>query len=312
MAHPDYDRHMAKRLSLRDFRAVRWTLEERDFGLVRGRTRRASRDRIDEPTWKSITSLPDHVAIETSNHFGTVLRDLYSLCGAWTGTFAPLEKGGPRLAPLWVVALDGFHVFEGSLYGATFGYYRLAVTGLRSMVENLVIALHLELSGDRKTFRRWQAGDVEPSFGQAASLLPRYPSVAKLEDALRRRTGNDLFRHKQSPPQPKRTPGYARAFFSTLSKFTHAQPEFTDAALWGGSNGPIFVPRSFGEWAKAYVSTFALSLLLLRLGRPDLERLDDESDPSLRGLFESAVGMLPSRAPLRRALRAVPKGTWGR
>jgi hypothetical protein len=302
---------MVKPLSARDFRAVRHVLEAKDYALVTKGRRSRARDRIDQETWHGIWDLPDSVAVETTNFYGPMLRDIHGLNGAWTGTFAPLAEGSCTSSPLWTVARDAFDAFEASLFCATVGYYRLAFMALRSVVENVSIGLQLELSADRAGFAEWTKGEKELKFGEAASLLPNHAAVRAVETALRRRTGNDLFRHKQSSPQPARRPGYARAHFDTLSRFAHARPEFTDASLWGGSNGPVFESRTLLMWGNAFVGTFALSLLMLRLGRPDLERLDNERDSSLRGLFYSAVGMLPARAPLRRPLLAVPRRLWG-
>jgi len=72
----------------------------------------------------------------------------------------------------------------------------------------------------------------------------------------------------------------------------------------------VVEPRTFLEWASVFVGTFAISLVMLRLGDPKLEQLDAPTDSSLRALFRSTVSMLPPRAPLRRALQAVPRSLW--
>jgi hypothetical protein len=301
---------MVKPLPLRDFRALRHVLEDSDYGLVR-RTRRGRsfRDRIDEDTWRGIWTLPDSVAIQTSNIFGTILRDVHSLSEAWSLLFHPL---GDVSLPLTEAALDAGDAFDGAAFCAVVGYYRLAFTSLRAVVENLCIALHAELfasSADKK-HTQWFTGNKEMKFGDAACLLPDDPGVVRLETTLRRRIGNDLFRQKQRAPQRQQAAGHARMLFDSLSKFAHARPDYTDAALRGGSNGPVFESQTFLNWGSAFVGTYALALVLLRLGRPNLDRLEDKRDPSVRKLFDSAVSMLPSRVALRSVLRAVPARFW--
>ena len=125
-----------------------------------------------------------------------------------------------------------------------------------------------------------------------------------MEAHLGRRIGNDLFRQKNGTQKH----GYVRELFNVLSRYAHAFPGFTDFDLWG-SNGPIFAPESFVRWAQAFVATYALSVLMLRLGQPKLNILDGEYG-SVKELFDAAVGMLPPRAPLRRALKYVPLSVW--
>ena len=303
---------MVKPLALRDFRAVRRVLEDSDYALVtKGRRRRGASDKIDEDTWNGIWALPDSVAVQTTGSYGSIVRDVHSLAGAWSLLLDPM---GDVSLPLTEAAFDAGDAFDGSVFCAVVGYYRLAFTSLRAVVENLCIALHSELFGNstEQKHSQWFIPGKEMKFGDAACLLPGDPGVAKLEVALRRRINSDLFRQKQRHPQRPQRAGHARMLFDTLSKFAHARPKHSDAALRGGSNGPVFESKTFLNWASTFVGTYALALVLLRLGRQSLDRIEDERDPSVRKLFESAVSMLPRRAAFRSVLRAVPAGFWAR
>jgi len=265
------------------------------------------RDLVDRRTWHSIWNLPDDVAIQTTDHFGSPLRLISALCRSWTGMYGPLGlyDSGTR-APLGFAVLNAFDAFESSVLNAVVGYYRLAFIALRSVIEHMCVALELELARDRSAFLAWQRGE-ERSFGWAADLLPKHVAVQQLEAALRIRVGNDLFRQQQR--QPPRRAGYARMLFGHLSRFVHAHPGFTDADLWQ-SNGPIFSAPTFLRWASAIFASYALSLVILKLGTPTLRVVDGPDARTVRELFGTAVEALPKRAALKRVLLAVPLQFW--
>jgi hypothetical protein len=296
---------MVKALSTSDFRATRHILEADDYALPGTDT--PPRDLIDQGTWHSIWDLPDSVAIATTDDFGQGLREIDKLVSAWSCTFEPLGLfGGTRRAfrPLGYVALEVGDAFGASVMNAVVGYYRVAFMSLRSIVENMTVALHLQLAGDRKKYRAWLKGKEDLKFGNEAGQVRGHQPIAALEAHLGRRIGNDLFRQKNGPQKH----GHVRELFSVLSKYAHAFPGFMDGDLWG-SNGPIFAHEAFVRWAQAFLATYALSVLMLRLGQPQLNTLDGEYG-SMKELFDAAVELLPPRAPLRRTLKSVPLSVW--
>jgi hypothetical protein len=295
---------MTKPLPLTDFRARRQVLEPDDYGLP-GEPG-AGTHLISPEAWAAIWNLPDTVAIDTSNVFGSVLGEAHALSSAWTRFYEPLGLLEKTASPLALVALQSWDAFESSILCATVGYYRLAFMALRSVVENMCIALELELAADAATFRSWQSGaENDVKFGWAADRLSKRPNLKTVDAAVLASTGNDLFRQKH-PPVPG---GHARRFFDLLSKFAHASPGHTDGDLWDGSNGPVFVPKTFSAWIDAYFATWAFALVLLRVGRPDakLPLQPGESAAMLGDLFENAVRRLAPGACMRDALSAVPK-----
>ena len=72
---------MPKPLPLTDFRSRRTVLVRSDFGYAPKQAPRPS-DIIDEETWDSIVTLPDDVAVRTTNYHGTTIRQLHDLWGA--------------------------------------------------------------------------------------------------------------------------------------------------------------------------------------------------------------------------------------
>ena len=68
-------------------------LEPDDFAIGPEGPDPAPADLVDRGTWRSLTLLPDDVAVKTSSHHGTFLRDLSDLCGPWTEVAGDLQDG---------------------------------------------------------------------------------------------------------------------------------------------------------------------------------------------------------------------------
>ena len=68
---------------------------------------------------------------------------------------------------------------------------------------------------------------------------------------------------------------------------------FTNADLWQGSNGPIFVPQAFEKWSRTFAKTYALGVLEAKLAQPEVTALGSGSSLSIRELFEQVVNMIP-------------------
>ena len=284
---------MTKQMPLEDFRAVRTILEPDDFAHDSEHPEPPPSDLVAEDTWHHLVSLPDDVAIRTSNHWGTTIKDLSELEGEFvevclaaqdlTGAFSDHPS---RNSPMEHVLVDASDELQASIYNALTGYYRVAFSVLRNAVENLTVGLHLELSGDQATYRAWLSG-TDLRFGWAADLTPKHPTVANLEAHFLASVGDDIF-HQKSPPDHG---GFARRLFAKLSKYTHGTPGHSHVDLWA-SNGPIFVPDAFLDWAVTYTQVLALSLILCKLAYPQLSNLRGWSDFTLGELFNQVGNML--------------------
>lgn len=254
-----------RRLRNSDFRARRYILEKKDFALVEGRYP-GPVDLIPRATWKSIIGLPDDVSIRTSDRFGTELKKLWDYWGILVRVVLGLQRlvTEPRESPVTIATSDAADEFSAATYCALVGYYRVAFSCLRNVLEQCTIATQLELVGDAQSFVDWQNGEERIKFGWAADMLPRRVNVQALEQHLDSAVRDSLFR--QSPK------GFARRLFVNLSKYTHGTAGFTDADM-RESNGPIFVPKAFMDWYVAALKTCAIILHEIKLAVPRLKNL---------------------------------------
>ena len=258
---------MPRLLPSRDFRARRVVLTRNDFGYAPGPEPPPS-DRIRRATWSSIVTLPDDVAVRTSNHHGTTLQQLDELHGAW------VRAVGDDQDCMFPVMLDAQDDFQASTYLALTGYYRLSVAALRSAIELVAIGAWAHLSGRLQEFQRWRRQEITLSFGRACDGL--HGSAVALGNHLRATVNDGLF--EQSTPTSEG--GFARRIYSGISDFAHSRPGSTDGDL-RRSNGPIYVRTVFEHVAWMQFETFALCFVLLLLARPNLEL-----DPGILELFD--------------------------
>jgi len=244
---------MPRALPSTDFRSRRRKLLPSDFVFSTRREERPS-DLIKRGIWNTIFVLPDDVAIRTTNHHGTAIRDLHELAGVW---LAHAE----RRDLFTTVLIDANDDFHASLYTAITGFYRISITASRAALELLTIGTWAQISRNRQAFREWQSGNRTLSFGMACDGL--ISGAASLQSHLTSTVREGLFNQKTNTSQP----GYARKLFDHVSEFTHARPGYTDSAL-RQSNGPIYVREAFEHALWIQSEVFALSFIYMLLARP--------------------------------------------
>lgn len=246
---------------------------------------------IDEDTWKSIISLPDDVSLQTRDYYGAVLKKSWSAWGEWICLVQALIEAVENQAtsPIVHVAMHSTDELQASVYNALVGFYRLAFSSLRNVLEQMTIGLYLNLTSDKNRFSDWLKGDCELRFGWAADKATRHSSMRELEQNLQNTLDDNFFRQKTQ----SQSGGFARRLFSELSGFTHGGPEFTNADLWEGSNGPIFVAQAFERWAATFAKTYALGVLEAKIAQPKVIALAAGSSLSIRDLFEQVVNIIP-------------------
>jgi hypothetical protein len=254
-----------KPLPKSDFRANRLMLEDNDFALTSGKYEGPTK-LITAATWKSMVSLPDDVSIRTSDKFGPQLEQMWKYWGTWGRVVLAVQAltKDPTESPTAIAACDAADEFQGATYCALVGYYRVAFSCLRNVLEQVTIATRLALVPDPKFFADWRNASERIGFGWAADTLPKGPDVAAMEKHLTAATADSLF--AQNPK------GLARRLFAELSKYTHGAAGFTDADS-RESNGPIFVPEAFLAWYVAALKTYAITLHELKLAHPQLKNL---------------------------------------
>ena len=281
---------MSKPLPRDDFRSVRIVLEPEEFALGSENPEIAPTDLIPEEIWRHLVGLPDDVAVRTSNHRGTILKDLSELQGEFVCVSLAIQQLATRGAnsPFEHVLIDASDELQASIYNALTGYYRVAFSTLRNVVEHLTIGLHLEFFRDQATFQAWLAGK-ELKFGWAADHARKHSPVGDLEAHLMGIVHDDFFRQTSSADSG----GLARRLFAKLSKYTHGGPGYADADI-RQSNGPIFVSQAFLDWAVTFIQVFSFCLVVCKLAQPRLASLVPCSKLTIQELFEQASGMLQS------------------
>lgn len=201
--------------------------------------------------------LPDDVAIRTSNHHGTALRQLDDLWGAW------IESLGNRRDVLFTAMLDAGDNFQSATYTALMGFYRLSVDALRGALELMAIATWAQVCGRDNEFKRWRKGSVVLSFGKACDGL--ISATESLRAHLRSLVNDTLF-----DPKDSSTPGgFARRIYSGISDFSHSRPGYADGDM-RDSNGPIYVRSAFEHVSWIHFEVIGLCFLLVLIARPKL------------------------------------------
>jgi hypothetical protein len=254
---------MSRYLPITDFRARRKVLVRSDFGLAEKRQPPPS-DPIEEKVWRSIVTLPDDVAIRTSNHHGKALAQLDELSSAWIfSTRRPPYR--ERMSP---VMLDANDEIQAAVYNCFTGYYRFSVSGMRNVLELIAIGCWAEVCGKKKEFRDWRKGKLQLGLGMACDGL--IAGAVSLESHLKSTVNDTLFAQKNSVAKGiAMQGGYLRRNFSALSEFAHSRPNNNDSHF-RESKGPIYVKSAFNRVAWIHFETIAIAYVLALIARPKM------------------------------------------
>lgn len=242
---------MPRFLPLHDFRYRRRVLLQSDFAIAEGRARRPT-DKIDKVTWNHVVTLPDDVAIRTTNHHGKAIKQISDLTYEWV---ANCDDKDSIMLP---VMMDAHDDFEAALYTAITSYYRIANSAMRSALELVAIGTWANLCSKRGEFQKWQKGKIELSLGMACDGL--IGATSALRDALKTRVNDSLFDQKTKTADG----GWVRLAFSAVSDWSHSRPGYTDFSM-RKSNGPIYVPSAFDHsmWIQTEIMGLLFVLLLI-------------------------------------------------
>ena len=209
-----YDSVMPKRLTDSDFRAHRRVLTRGDFAYS-PKPEAPPSDPVSRSVWEAIVTLPDDVAVRTSNHHGTAFTQLENLSGAWVESIGDLQDC------LFPAMLDASDDFQSSAYTALTGFYRLSISALRSALELITIAAWAQICGKDDEYRAWRSGKATLSFGQGCDGL-----IGQVEHPrnIRVDVNDTLFDQKT----PSCEGGFARRIIDGLSNFSHSRPGCAD------------------------------------------------------------------------------------
>jgi len=237
-----------------DFRAKRVVLTRADFAYA-PKPEPLPSDLVRKGTWQSIVTLPDDVAVRTSNHQGTSLAQLNDLWGAWVESF------GSDRDCMFPVMLDAGDDFQAATYTTLTGFYRLSVAALRSALELVATGAWAQVCNKHQEFDDWRAKKIELSFGRACDGLQG--AAGPLQAHLRTTINDTLFDQRT----PSTEGGFARRIYSGISGFSHSRPGYADGDM-RSSNGPIYVRSAFNHVAWLHFETLGLCFVLVLLARP--------------------------------------------
>ena len=240
--------------NITDFRTLRGKLPADAFLLGPKEPDSLPQDLIDEKIWKSIISFPDDVSLRISDNHGTELKAMHELWASW------IESIGEEKDAIWYVMLDVADELQACLFNSLNGFYRVAASCLRSALELTTTGTYFQLILAISDLLKWKEGKNKSiHFGKACDYLHENPQTRTLNDFLKSKVGFSIFNQK-SANKPE---GWARKLHSELSNFVHSRSTHSLGMMWEGSNGPIYVPESFGKVYALCLDTMALAYVLL-------------------------------------------------
>ena len=252
---------MVKKLGLNDFRAVRRVLEPDDFALSDGEPDGPPTDLIDEEAWDHIMTLPGDVAIRTSGFHGSRISLLNNVATGWIETL-------PAPGIVASAMLEISDAFYSSTFSQLHGFYKEAISTLRSALETSALAALCVLAPDEEKWKRWEDGE-ELRFGNICDQMLALPCIQTREKRLQVEcdsgilVGDDLTNRG----------AWARVLYRKLCRYSHARGDSTNAAMWD-SNGPIYSGEGFKASYHTLLEVHALCLILAKLAEPTLALSD--------------------------------------
>jgi hypothetical protein len=201
-------------------------------------------DLVAEDIWHHIVYLPDDATLTTSNHHGSQLAALHSLWGGWLHAIGDDDDHDE----LFTCMLDAAACFQASTFDSLHGYYRSAITNLRSAIELVAIGSLGNRCPTDTDYVRWTKRNV--------GSLPFATAVKKLRGATKGSVSALAFKH-----------GWLQALYDKLCAYAYSRPDSSDGEMWR-SNGPIYVAASAKLVFGLQASTYAACYVLTKVGRP--------------------------------------------
>lgn len=263
---------MPKKMSLKDFRAVRVVLKPSDFALGDKSPDPPPTQLIGKKTWSHITTLPDDVSIRTSNHHGCQLKNLYHLNFDYIKAI-PIEQI-EKHNPIYEKMLDAYDEFQAALYFSLCGWYRQSFGCLRNIVELVTIGAYYNITGD-PSYKDWRKGECELGFGKACDKLIKNPKVPI-------QVSNSLFAQKKAGSSG----GWARCLYSKLCNYAHSRPGYTNPDMVQ-SNGPVYNGEIFLKTVKMQIKVYLYCYLVVKFADSNF-RMPDRTQ---KLLFDGAVSL---------------------
>lgn len=239
---------MTKPLPVNDFRATRYILEPEEFGLSDDSLNPPASDKINSEIWAGIMALPDDVAIRSSDHHGTCARNLYTLWGDWLNSLGSLRSPDE----LFSCMLDAADCLQCATFELFHGFYRSAISNLRTALELVMIGTFGNLNPTNNSYLQWKNNNYELGFSNCRKKLEKQYENQKIEWMFK--DGNFL-----------------HLAYKELCRYTHSRPDANDATLWS-SNGPIYVENAFTKTYEHFLKVYELTYLLIKIARPNFRK----------------------------------------
>ncbi len=249
------------RLPPDDFRSTRAYLPDEAFALVSDKPDPPI-DRIDEKDWKGMIALADDVVLRTTSFQGKLAGHCYDAWAAVVDTFPQKRFEEP---PVFEALLDLSDYLQSSSFSAMHGFYRQAFATLRSAIEIMVVTTRFSLFDGHAALQSWRHEEDSAAriyFTKDLDQLAKNSEVVRLNQAM----APTVFINGEG----RQREGWVWATYQCLSKFTHGIPGYTDGELWM-SNGPVWVDWVFALYIQMMREVLGISVLLARLGDPELD-----------------------------------------
>ena len=181
-----------------------------------------------------------------SNHHGSRLKLLHLFRRDWgRATGNPLKPDN-----LFDGMLDAGDCFQCATFNFLHGYYRSALSDLRSALELVTIGAFGNVRPDDPVYLRWRAGSADLAFPSCRKRLQRAVAGAPLAWFLK-------------------AGAWPEQVYYDLCRYTHSRPDAGDGSLWE-SNGPVYNGRAIRLTFEMTLCVYAISYLLAKIGRPSL------------------------------------------
>lgn len=248
---------MTKYLPLSDFRARRKVLEPEDFAIS-GKDYPPT-DLIDKETWEELTTLTSDVAIQTSNHNGTILRELSSLWEVWITAISDSPN------PLATALISATDEFQAAIFTLLHGFYTQSIGCARTALELVTAGCACEICGLSRESELWCRGESKIGFGWACDRLSNSDQSKAICMKLAEAGYGSLFDQRT----PNRAEGWFRSLYAEFSKFSHSRPQFNNSDLWE-SNGPVYAEDAFRCSSAIQRATYAGCYIISKMAWADL------------------------------------------
>lgn len=222
-----------KDLDLSDHRAVRKYLTADDYGLHEG-DEYVPKGVISLESWASLTNLPDTVALMTTDGYSGAIGTMQQMVSAWLDIHDAVPEGSPMSSQ----SLAAYECYEGAVFNAVHGWYRLAGIAIRNAVEDVVIGLYYQHQSEKAA-----------EFMAVTTGKARTPRRVIVDSVLQHQGASPQLLHEVNA-----------LYNDELSIYVH---RMSDGELWEGSNGPVFVPAQLDVLIEQYERSFRLLCRLI-------------------------------------------------